>query len=185
MGRCSQSRVRSPVPSKNLRIVKQWVCLSPISSPSSNSHPTRGKLPLTRESSRHSSLALLSTSYVLRETELDLISVLLEDTSGLPLPNSGRSKDGKSPDCMNTKQKKVLEAIFEEPVRANIVWRDVEALLKSLGAEITEGRGSRVRVGLNERTAVLHEPHPEKEMKKAAVRYLRGFLSEAGVQLDE
>jgi hypothetical protein len=86
---------------------------------------------------------------------------------------------------MSNKQKRLLEAIFEEPVRANIVWRDVESLLKALGAEITEGRGSRVRVSLNGRRAVLHEPHPEKEMKKGAVRSLRGFLIEAGVQLEE
>jgi translation initiation factor IF-3 len=82
---------------------------------------------------------------------------------------------------VNKKQTKVLEAIFEEPVRANINWQDVESLLKALRAEITEGRGSRVRVSLNGRKAVLHEPHPEKEMKKAAVRSLRGFLIEAGV----
>ena len=85
---------------------------------------------------------------------------------------------------VNKKQTGVLEAIFEDPVRANIAWQDVESLLKALGAEITEGRGSRVRVSLNGRKAVLHEPHPEKEMKKGAVRSLRGFLIEAGVQLE-
>ena len=86
---------------------------------------------------------------------------------------------------MNNKQTRILEAIFEDPVRTNINWQDVESLLKALGAEITEGRGSRVRVSLNGIRAVLHEPHPEKEMKKGAVRSLRGFLREAGVQSDE
>jgi HicA toxin of bacterial toxin-antitoxin, len=82
---------------------------------------------------------------------------------------------------MNKKQANVLEAIFEDSVRANINWQDVESLLKALGAQVTEGRGSRVRVFLNGVRSVLHEPHPEKEMKKAAVRSLRGFLIEADV----
>ena len=45
---------------------------------------------------------------------------------------------------MSRKRERVLEAIFDEPVRANIDWRDVESLLLGLGAEITQGRGSRV-----------------------------------------
>jgi hypothetical protein len=86
---------------------------------------------------------------------------------------------------MNSKQTRTLEEVFEDPVRANIDWQDVESLLVALGAEITEGRGSRVRVSLNGIKAVLHEPHPGKEMKKGAVRSLRGFLIEAGVQIQD
>jgi hypothetical protein len=87
--------------------------------------------------------------------------------------------------AMNKKQEKTLEAIFEDPVRANIDWRDVESLLKSLAAVITEGRGSRVRVSLNGVRAVFHEPHPEKEMQKGTIRSLRGFLMQAGVEIDD
>jgi hypothetical protein len=86
---------------------------------------------------------------------------------------------------MNKKQAKTLAAIFEDPVRANIDWHDVESLIKSLGAVITQGRGSRVRVSLNGVRAVFHEPHPEKEMQKGAVRSLRGFLREAGIEIDD
>jgi hypothetical protein len=82
---------------------------------------------------------------------------------------------------MSKKHDRVLAAIFDEPVRANIDWRDVKSLLVSLGAEISEGRGSRVRVFLNGRRAVFHVPHPEKEVKKGMVRALRDFLKEAGV----
>jgi hypothetical protein len=82
---------------------------------------------------------------------------------------------------MNNKQKRTLEAIFENPVRADIDWRDVESLLKSLGALMTEGRGSRMRVSLNGVVAVFHEPHPEKETQKGAIRQLRSLLTEAGV----
>ncbi|HRX05444.1 MAG TPA: hexulose-6-phosphate synthase, partial [Anaerolineae bacterium] len=50
---------------------------------------------------------------------------------------------------MQAKHRRTLEAIFEKPDRANIPWHDVESLLQALGAEVTEGRGSRVRVALN------------------------------------
>ena len=42
---------------------------------------------------------------------------------------------------MNKKNKSTLEAIFEDPVRPDILWADIENLLYALGAEITEGRG--------------------------------------------
>ncbi len=42
---------------------------------------------------------------------------------------------------MAKKQPKTLAAIFADPVRSNIPWRDIEALLQALGAEISEGEG--------------------------------------------
>lgn len=74
-----------------------------------------------------------------------------------------------------------LEAIFDTPVRAGIVWTDIEALLRASGAEISEGSGSRVRVALNGVRAVFHRPHPRKETDKGAVKSVRRFLMEAGV----
>ncbi len=82
---------------------------------------------------------------------------------------------------MGPKHKRTLQAVFEDPVRPNISWRDVESLLKAAGAEITEGAGSRVRVALNDVRAVFHRPHRKKETDKGAVRSLRRFLTEAGV----
>ena len=81
---------------------------------------------------------------------------------------------------MNKKQRKTLDDIFADPVRSNILWSDVEALLEALGAEISEGRGSRLRIALNGVRAVFHRPHPEKETDKGAVRSVRRFLQEAG-----
>ncbi len=75
-----------------------------------------------------------------------------------------------------------LEAIFEKPERANIPWRDVEALFIALGAEISEGSGSRVRVALKDVRAVFHRPHPRKEANKGAVKSVRRFLEAAGVK---
>ena len=83
---------------------------------------------------------------------------------------------------MDNKHRKTLEAIFEKPERANIAWRDVEALLIAVGAEISEGNGSRVRVALNNVRAVFHRPHPRKETNKGAVKSVRRFLEAAGVK---
>jgi hypothetical protein len=80
---------------------------------------------------------------------------------------------------MNRHQK-TLEAIFGK--QANILWSDVESLLVNLGAEISEGRGSRVRIALNGVRAVFHRPHPQKETDRGAVASVRRFLAEAGVR---
>jgi len=82
---------------------------------------------------------------------------------------------------MSTKHRRTLAAIFAEPIRANVNWSDIEAMLKACGAEVLEGKGSRVRIALNGVRAVFHRPHPEKEADKGALRSMRRFLTEAGV----
>ncbi len=82
---------------------------------------------------------------------------------------------------MQGKRRKTLEAIFADPVRANVLWAEVEALFISLGGSVSEGRGSRVRVTLNGVDAVFHRPHPAKETDKGALKSVRRFLREAGV----
>lgn len=86
---------------------------------------------------------------------------------------------------MNTKQKKVYEEIFKNPVQSDIEWQEIESLLKSLGANISEGNGSRVRIELNGQRAVFHRPHPEKVTDKRAIKSMRRFLDNAGVKNDE
>ena len=83
---------------------------------------------------------------------------------------------------MDNKHQRVLEAIFEKPERANIDWKDIETLLLALGAEISEGNGSRVRVALRDVRAVFHRPHPRKDTNKGAVKCVRKFLEAAGVK---
>lgn len=79
------------------------------------------------------------------------------------------------------RHRKTLEAIFADPVRANVPWSDVEALFVAVGAEVSEGRGSRVRVSLNGVDAVFHRPHPQKETDRGALKSVRRFLIEAEV----
>ncbi len=84
---------------------------------------------------------------------------------------------------MNKKNRLTLQKIFEKPVRSDILWKDIEGLFIALGAEITEGRGSRVRVVLNDIRAVFHRPHPERITNKGTIKSVRRFLIESGVQL--
>ena len=63
-----------------------------------------------------------------------------------------------------------------------IAWSRIESLFIALSAEISEGRGSRIRVALNGVRMVFHRPHPKKETDKGALRSVQRFLKTAGVQ---
>lgn len=84
---------------------------------------------------------------------------------------------------MRRKHNRTLNAILSDPLQAGILWRDIEVMLKSMGAEISERRGSRVCISLNGIDAVFHRPHPRKETDKGAIGSMRRFLKEAGVEL--
>ncbi len=86
---------------------------------------------------------------------------------------------------MNKKQRQTLTAIFTSPIRADIKWTDIESLFKALNATVSQGRGSRVRVSLHGVKAVFHEPHPEKETPKGAVKAVREFLENAGIKPED
>lgn len=83
---------------------------------------------------------------------------------------------------MNKTHRKTLSDIFLQPVPATLEWRRIESLLVSLGAEIIEGNGSRVRFVLNDIIATFHRPHPGKEAKPYQVRDTKTFLENAGVK---
>ena len=82
---------------------------------------------------------------------------------------------------MNSKNLRTLKRIFDDPVRSDIEWKDIESLLIALGAELSEGRGSRVRIALNGIRAVFHRPHPERVTDKGAIKSMRKFLTETGM----
>ena len=83
---------------------------------------------------------------------------------------------------MNEKQRQTLQKVFEKPERGGISWNDIEGLFIALGAEVTEGKRSRVRVALNDVRAVFHRPHPERVTNKGSVKSVRRFLMESGVK---
>jgi len=75
-----------------------------------------------------------------------------------------------------------LLRVFARPRRSDVRWSEVESLLISLGALVSEGRGSRVRVSLNDTRAVFHRPHPGNQINKASLASVERFLREAGVE---
>ncbi len=83
---------------------------------------------------------------------------------------------------MNATHRKTLAAIFANPVRSDVRWEAIEALFVACGAEISEGRGSRVRVLLSGVEAVFHRPHPKPETDKGALKSVRNFLIKAGIE---
>ena len=86
---------------------------------------------------------------------------------------------------LSSKHLRTFRAIFDDPFRSDLEWTDIEKLLLALGADLSEGRGSRVRVHLKGIRAVFHRPHPQKETEKGALKSMRRFLIEAGIQLGE
>ncbi len=81
---------------------------------------------------------------------------------------------------MNAKHRRTRAAIFTDPISGNIKWRDIEAMLRALGAKIEKGEGSRVHVLLSGKPATFHRPHPRPDADKGAVKAVRRFLIEAG-----
>ena len=82
---------------------------------------------------------------------------------------------------MKRKQTRTLAAIFTHPTSANIQWKDVEALFRDLGAEITEREVSRVALVLFGEVRVFHRPHPSPNTDKGAVASIRKWLEQHGV----
>ena len=81
---------------------------------------------------------------------------------------------------MNSKQRKILKAILAKPVPSSVIWNDIEKLFIALGCEVTEGRGSRVRVVKEGIFAVFHRPHPKKETNKGAIASVKDYLTKIG-----
>ena len=86
---------------------------------------------------------------------------------------------------MNKRHVKTLNEVFKTPASSNVSWKDCETLLLALGAEISEGEGSRVRIVLNGVRAVFHRPHPRKEVDKGALVSLRRFIESARINPKE
>lgn len=82
---------------------------------------------------------------------------------------------------MQRRHRRTLDALFAHPTSANVVWRDIEALLRELGAEISEREGSRVAVVLFGEVRVFHRPHPSPTTDKGAVVAVRKWLEQHGV----
>ena len=83
---------------------------------------------------------------------------------------------------MNSKHRKTLAAIYSRPTMGGIVFSDIEALIRSLGGEVLEREGSRVKIALGGHEWRCHRPHPGKEARRYQVEEARELLERAGVK---
>jgi hypothetical protein len=80
---------------------------------------------------------------------------------------------------MSHKHEHLLTTIFQDPISANIHWREVESLLSHLGAELEFLQGARIKVVLNGVEGILHKPHHSNVCAKQDIRHLREYLAHA------
>lgn len=84
---------------------------------------------------------------------------------------------------MSHKYVQLLRSICQDPVSANIHWREVESLLNHLGAAIEPAHGARFKVTLNGVSDFFHHPHHGNECSRDLIKHLREFLTHAGVSV--
>lgn len=82
---------------------------------------------------------------------------------------------------MSNKHLNLLRTIFQDPISANIHWREVESLLRHLGADVEPSHGARFRVVLHGVEGFLHHPHHGNVCTPQFVKQLREYLAHAGV----
>jgi hypothetical protein len=80
---------------------------------------------------------------------------------------------------MNHRHRKVLHALFAHPLNANVDFKEIEHVLRELGAEIDNKSGSRIGVTLKGHTAAFH--HTNHSLPKDEVVQIRKFLETCGI----
>jgi hypothetical protein len=82
---------------------------------------------------------------------------------------------------MSRRHATLIRSIFHDPPPGNLHWRDIESLLRHVGAEIEPISGARIRTHLRRMEGVLHRPHHGSTLDASAIVHLREFLARAGV----
>ncbi|RED52090.1 hypothetical protein [Aestuariispira insulae] len=80
---------------------------------------------------------------------------------------------------MNHHHKKTMQALFAHPVSANIKMKDVESLLRDLGADISTSHAGKVHVTLNGRT--VNFAMPKHSLPKEEVQQVKHFITACGI----
>jgi hypothetical protein len=82
---------------------------------------------------------------------------------------------------MSRRHALLIRSIFHDPPSGNIHWREIESLLRHVGASLEPISGARIRVHLNRMDGVLHRPHHSNVLDASSLLHLREFLARAGV----
>jgi hypothetical protein len=82
---------------------------------------------------------------------------------------------------MSQKHANLLRQIFQDPISTGFHWREIESLLKHLGASMESLSGARIRVKLNQAEGIVHRPHHGgNTLDRNSVQHLRELLARGG-----
>ncbi|CAC9492249.1 hypothetical protein [uncultured Gammaproteobacteria bacterium] len=79
---------------------------------------------------------------------------------------------------MNNKQRKILKKIMTTPALASVEFDEVVKCMVAMGCDFKQGEGSRVAFIIGSEVLVIHKPHPNKELKRYAVKQLQLFIKQ-------
>lgn len=80
---------------------------------------------------------------------------------------------------MNHHHRKILHTLFAHPINANIAMKDIESVLKEMGAEVDSTRSGKIHVTLNGQSANFS--HPKHSLPKQEVMQVRSFIESCGI----
>lgn len=93
-----------------------------------------------------------------------------------------RSPEIKSREAsMSRHHANLIRSVFHDPPSGNVHWREIESLLKHVGASLEPISGARICATLNRMEDVLHRRHHSNVLDAKSHLHLRGFLARAGV----
>lgn len=82
---------------------------------------------------------------------------------------------------MSRHHAQLIRSIFHDPPSGNVHWRDIESLLRHVGAEIEPLSGARIRVRLGRVEGILHRPHHGNTLGASSLLHVRELLARGGV----
>lgn len=82
---------------------------------------------------------------------------------------------------MSRHHAQLIRTIFHDPPSGNLHFREIESLLRHVGAELESLSGGRVRATIGRMEAILHHPHHGSTLGAQAVLHLREFLARSGI----
>jgi hypothetical protein len=82
---------------------------------------------------------------------------------------------------MSRHHAQLIRTIFHDPPSGNVHWRDIESLLRHVGATVESISGARIRVRLGRAEGVVHRPHHGNTLDASSLLHIRGLLARGGV----
>jgi predicted RNA binding protein YcfA (HicA-like mRNA interferase family) len=81
-----------------------------------------------------------------------------------------------------SRQEKLIQKLTAIPTPSDVKWDELKAILKHLGYEMLNNKGSRRKFVHNKTKEIisLHEPHPQPEVKVYAIKQVVEQLKMSG-----